>query len=66
MPGSGVRASNIAGLAAKTGAVEFHTTARVRQASAMEFVNGAMQEDLSMVMPGEEEIRRLKEIISAL
>jgi copper homeostasis protein len=66
MPGSGVRASNVAELAAKTGVVEFHTTARVRLASAMEFVNGAMQEDLSMVMPSEEEIRRLKEIISAL
>jgi copper homeostasis protein len=66
MPGSGVRASNIAELAARTGAVEFHTSARVRAASAMEFVNLAMQEDLSMVMPSEEEIQRLKEIISAL
>jgi copper homeostasis protein len=66
MPGSGVRASNVAELAAKTGAVEFHTTARVRAASRMEFVNGAMQEDLSMAMPSEEEIRRIKEIISAL
>src|SRR5580658_3125845 len=66
MPGSGVRASNIAELAAKTGAVEFHTTARVALPSRMEFVNSAMQEDLSMVMPSEEEIRRLKEIISAL
>jgi len=65
MPGSGVRASNIAELAAKTGAVEFHTTARVALPSRMEFVNSAMQEDLSMVMPSEEEIRRLKEIISA-
>ncbi len=66
MPGSGVRASNIAELAARTGAVEFHTSARVPQASAMEFVNSAMREDLSMVMPSEEEIRRIREIISAL
>jgi copper homeostasis protein len=66
MPGSGVRSDNIAELAAKTGAVEFHTTARVALPSRMEFVNSAMQEDLSMVMPSEEEIRRLKEIISAL
>ena len=66
MPGSGVRASNIAELAARTGAVEFHTSARVAQASAMEFLNAAMEEDLSMVMASEEEIRRIKEIISAL
>ncbi|HEV3414990.1 MAG TPA: copper homeostasis protein CutC [Puia sp.] len=66
MPGSGVRASNIAELAAKTGAVEFHTSARVGLASAMEFVNGGIKEDLSMVMASEEEIRRIKEIISAL
>jgi copper homeostasis protein len=66
MPGSGVRASNIAELAAKTGAVEFHTTARVACPSGMEFKNEAMQEDLSMVMPSEEEIRRIREIISAL
>jgi copper homeostasis protein len=66
MPGSGVRASNIGELAAKTGAVEFHTSARVAWPGAMEFVNGAMQEDSSMVMASEEEIRRIKEIISAL
>ncbi len=60
MPGSGVRADNIVELAAKTGAVEFHTSARVQQASAMEFVNGQMQEDQSMVMASEEEIRRIK------
>jgi copper homeostasis protein len=66
MPGSGVRASNIAELAEKTGAVEFHTTARIAVPGGMEFVNAAMREDLSMVMPSEEEIRRIREIISAL
>jgi copper homeostasis protein len=66
MPGSGVRASNIAELAARTGAVEFHTSARVAYPTTMEFVNGAMQEDSSMVMASEEEIRRIKEVISAL
>ena len=60
MPGSGVRASNIAELAAKTQAVEFHTSARVAQASAMEFVNGGMEEDPFMVMANEEEIVRIK------
>ena len=66
MPGSGVRSGNVAELAAKTGAVEFHTSARVRGASAMKFVNSAMEEDSAMVMADEEEVRRIKEIISAL
>lgn len=66
MPGSGVRSDNIAELAAKTGAVEFHTSARVAYRGTMEFVNGAMKEDSSMVMASEEEIRRIKGIISAL
>jgi copper homeostasis protein len=66
MPGSGVRSDNIAELAAKTRAVEFHTSARVAYPSAMEFVNSAFLEDSSMIMASEEEIRRIKEIISAL
>jgi copper homeostasis protein len=66
MPGSGVRSDNIGELARKTGAVEFHTSARVAKPSAMAFVNGAMREDSAMVMTSEEEIRKIKEIISAL
>jgi copper homeostasis protein len=66
MPGSGVRAGNVSELAAKTDAVEFHTSARVAQASGMEFVNGAMQEDLTVVMSSEEEIRRIKEQLAKL
>jgi copper homeostasis protein len=61
MPGSGVRASNIAELAARTGAVEFHTTARVSVPGGMEFVNYAMQEENFTVMADEEEIKRIKE-----
>jgi copper homeostasis protein len=66
MPGSGLRSGNIAELARKTGAVEFHTSARVLRPTAMEFVNGPMQEDLMMTMADEGEIRLIKEIISAL
>jgi copper homeostasis protein len=60
MPGSGVRADNITELVQKTGAVEFHTSARIRQASAMEFVNGPMNEDQSFAMAGEDEIRQVR------
>jgi copper homeostasis protein len=66
MPGSGVRASNIAELAARTGAVEFHTSARVAQPSAMEFVNEAMREDSSMVMASEEEIRAIHRLFETI
>ncbi|HEV2353773.1 MAG TPA: copper homeostasis protein CutC [Puia sp.] len=66
MPGSGVRASNIAELAAKTAAVEFHTSARMPQPSAMAFVNGAMREDAFMVMVDEDEIRRIKAELAKL
>ncbi len=66
MPGSGVRHDNIVALAQKTGAVEFHTSARIRQASKMEFVNGPMNEDQSFVMAGEEEIRQVREQLNAI
>ena len=66
MPGSGVRSANIAELAEKTGAVEFHTSARILQVSGMEFVNGGMQEDLTVTMAGEEEIRLIKEKLAAI
>ena len=66
MAGSGVRSGNIAELAVKTGGREFHTSARVLRPSAMEFANGAMQEDPSMVMAEEEEILKIKEELATL
>jgi copper homeostasis protein len=66
MPGSGVRASNIVTLAEKTGASEFHTSARVWKASAMDYVNAAMNENQSVVFAGEEEIKKIKEQLTAI
>jgi copper homeostasis protein len=66
MPGSGVRAANIVELAEKTGAAEFHTSARLLKASAMEFVNLAMKEPQDFFMAGEEEVRKIKEQLLAL
>ena len=66
MPGSGVRASNIVVLAENTGAVEFHTSARLKQASAMEYVNVGMKEEQSFTEAGEEEIKKIKEALTAL
>lgn len=66
MPGSGVRSANIVELAQKTGASEFHTSARVLKASAMTFVNAAMKESQDSVMADPDEIRKIKEQLAAL
>lgn len=46
MPGSGVRAGNIAALARKTQATQFHSSARKNINSKMEFINVLMKEEL--------------------
>ena len=63
MPGSGVRSDNIIELAEKTGAVEFHTSARINIASKMIYVNETMNEHLKSVSVDEDEV---KNIISKL
>lgn len=57
MPGSGVRSSNIIDIAEKTGAVEFHTSARMMVGSKMNFNSPAMKENLKSVSVNEEEIK---------
>lgn len=59
MPGSGVRSDNIAGLAKKTGATEFHTSARVNIDSKMNFTNEAMKENLRSVLADKNEIKNI-------
>ena len=66
MPGSGVRSGNIGMLAEKTGASEFHTSARILKASAMRFVNAAMKETQDHVMADIDEIRKIREELTAL
>jgi len=66
MPGSGVRASNIVPLAEATGASEFHTSARLKQASAMDYVNAGMKEEQSFTEASEEEIKKIKEALTGL
>jgi len=64
MPGAGVRADNILHLAQKTDAVEYHTSARTRVPSAMEFVNETMKDDQSVVTPDREEIEKIIGILA--
>lgn len=63
MPGSGIRSSNIEEMIKATGAVEFHTSARKLNPSAMQFVQPAMQESLLYASVDENEV---KAIIKAL
>lgn len=61
MPGSGVRADNIKMLAEKTGAVEFHSSARTNFESKMEYNSEGMKEDLKQVGLDVKEVRRIVE-----
>ena len=59
MPGSGVKADNIIELAKKTGAVEFHTSARMSIDSKMNYTNEGMKENLKSVTVDVDEIKTI-------
>jgi copper homeostasis protein len=59
MPGSGVRSDNILELAKRTGAVEFHTSARMNIDSKMNYKNEAMKESLKSVSADVDEIKSI-------
>jgi copper homeostasis protein len=61
MPGAGVRAANIAALAEKTGAVEFHSSASIKASTAMQYVNEEMQENLQTIMADAREVAAMNE-----
>ena len=63
MPGSGVRASNIVALKEKTGAVEFHSSARTTSSSRMKFLSPTMNENLTNVILDEIEVESLVDIL---
>ena len=64
MPGSGVRSNNIAALTDYTGAKELHSSARKVFPSAMDFHAAGMQEALTTYTVDEDEIRKMKTILS--
>jgi copper homeostasis protein len=61
MPGSGVRGSNIAEIAGKTGATEFHSSARKMMDSSMKAFNETMKENLQSVDVDIAEIKMMLE-----
>jgi copper homeostasis protein len=66
MPGSGLRAANIGELAKHTGATEFHSSARTKRASAMEYTNPVMGEDQAVVIADKEEIKGMLAALAGL
>ncbi len=66
MPGSGIRSSNIKLIADKTGAKEFHSSARKNFASAMNFTAPQMQEQLQEVGIDIAEAKAMAGIIATL
>lgn len=66
MPGGGVRAENIVALQEKTGAGEFHTAARIRLPSMMQFINPAMKEQLTSTAVHSDEIRQMRTLLDTL
>jgi copper homeostasis protein len=64
MPGSGVNSKNILELKAKTGALEFHSSARALKASNMDYKNEAMQEDLQTHVLDEAEVKAMLALLN--
>ena len=59
MPGSGLRASNVIDVAKITGAIEFHTSARINIESRMDYKNEEMKENLQTVLVDGEEVKQI-------
>jgi copper homeostasis protein len=63
MPGSGVRSDNILALKEKTGATEFHTSARMNIESKMNFISPSMNEQLKTVGVDAGDVRKITELL---
>ncbi|MBK8711993.1 MAG: copper homeostasis protein CutC [Niastella sp.] len=59
MPGSGIRANNIATIIQQTGATEIHSSARIQKPSAMEKHNATLSEKSESVSVDTHEIKNL-------
>ena len=66
MPGSGVRSDNITTLAEKTGAVEFHSSARVFVNTKMNYVNSEMKESMTAVAVDTDEVKKMIELLTSI
>jgi copper homeostasis protein len=65
MPGAGVRASNIEKLIRETGAVEFHTSARMTVPDTIQYSNPQVRDAGNIYLANEEELRKIVDILNA-
>jgi copper homeostasis protein len=66
MPGSGLRSANLREIADKTGAREFHSSARNVVPTTMSYINPEMNEDLVQTGLDEQEVRAMRAVIDQL
>ncbi|MEP6594772.1 MAG: copper homeostasis protein CutC [Ginsengibacter sp.] len=66
MPGSGVKADNVANLAESTNAVEFHTAARKILDSKMDYKKPEMNESLELISVDGDEVKKIVKQLSHL
>lgn len=66
MPGSGLRSDNIVSIAKKSGAFEFHSSARTTSDSKMHFNNPTMNEHLKTVVLDAMEVSNMAKLLSGL
>ena len=65
MPGSGIRSNHIKEMVAFTGAIEIHSSARKSNPSQMIFLQNSMDEKLENIQVDADEIRKMKQLITA-
>lgn len=65
MPGSGVRSENLLDLIHRTGATEFHSSARTHKPSNMQFFGRNMREELKEVALDIDEAKNLARLLSS-
>ena len=66
MPGSGIRSENIEEIALKSGATEFHSSARIFIDSKMTFKSSSMKESMKNIQLDENEVRLMKDKLNNL
>ena len=66
MPGSGICSENIKEVANKTGATEFHSSARKKEDTKMEFQNKEMNDNLCSLTVDAEEVRKMITTLQSL
>jgi copper homeostasis protein len=66
MPGSGIRSSNLHGIARNTGAQEFHSSAGTLQESRMQFIRPEFARENSYQLPDKQEVSAMRSILQNL